>query len=56
MAIRLVQTDLGDRAAKHYGMEQAPVTLEECVSGIITQVIATIGGHYNYKTTNAITD
>ncbi|KAL3253466.1 hypothetical protein ABHI18_009472 [Aspergillus niger] len=34
----LVQTDLGDRAAKHYGMEQAPVTLEECVSGIITQI------------------
>jgi norsolorinic acid ketoreductase len=34
----LVQTDLGDRAAQAYGLEKAPVTLDESVSGITAQV------------------
>lgn len=42
MAIRLVQTDLGDRAAQYYGLEKAPVTLEASVRGIIAQVIIQI--------------
>jgi norsolorinic acid ketoreductase len=36
--VRLVQTDLGDRAAQAYGLERAPVTLAESVSGITAQV------------------
>lgn len=39
MAIRLVQTDLGDRAAQYYGLEKAPVTLQASVRGIIAQVV-----------------
>ncbi len=42
MAIRLVQTDLGDRAAQYYGLEKAPVTLEASVREIIAQVIIQI--------------
>lgn len=42
MTIRLVQTDLGARAAQYYGLEKAPVTLEACVRGIIAQVIIII--------------
>ncbi|KAJ0422843.1 hypothetical protein BJY00DRAFT_300088 [Aspergillus carlsbadensis] len=34
----LVQTDLGDRAAQTYGLEKAPVTLDESVSGITAQI------------------
>ncbi|CEL00636.1 hypothetical protein ASPCAL00234 [Aspergillus calidoustus] len=34
----LVQTDLGDRAAQAYGLERAPVTLAESVSGITAQI------------------
>ncbi|KAL3449705.1 putative NADP(+)-dependent dehydrogenase [Aspergillus insuetus] len=34
----LVQTDLGDRAAQAYGLERAPVTLDESVSGITAQI------------------
>ncbi|KAL2834030.1 hypothetical protein BJY01DRAFT_89228 [Aspergillus pseudoustus] len=34
----LVQTDLGDRAARFYGLDKAPVTLEESVRGITTQI------------------
>ncbi|KAL2807742.1 toxin biosynthesis ketoreductase [Aspergillus granulosus] len=34
----LVQTDLGDRAAQFYGLEKAPVTLEQSVRGITTQI------------------
>ncbi|RDW86898.1 SDR family oxidoreductase [Aspergillus mulundensis] len=36
----LVQTDLGDRAAQNYGLKEAPVTLEESVRGITTQIDA----------------
>ncbi|KAL4957459.1 hypothetical protein BDW69DRAFT_156141 [Aspergillus filifer] len=34
----LVQTDLGDRAAQNYGLEKAPVTLEDCVNGAVAQI------------------
>ncbi|KAL3465081.1 hypothetical protein BJX64DRAFT_253738 [Aspergillus heterothallicus] len=34
----LVQTDLGDRAAQFYGLEKAPVTVEDSVRGISTQI------------------
>ncbi|KAI9369629.1 putative NADP(+)-dependent dehydrogenase [Aspergillus egyptiacus] len=34
----LVQTDLGDRAAQYYGLEKAPVTLEDSVRGIVAQI------------------
>ncbi|RAK78078.1 SDR family oxidoreductase [Aspergillus fijiensis CBS 313.89] len=34
----LVQTDLGNRAAQYYGLHKAPVTLEDSVRGIMTQI------------------
>ncbi|KAL4907941.1 hypothetical protein BDW74DRAFT_148272 [Aspergillus multicolor] len=36
----LVQTDLGGWAAQNYGLKEAPVTLEESVRGIMTQIDA----------------
>ncbi|OJJ02225.1 hypothetical protein ASPVEDRAFT_28828 [Aspergillus versicolor CBS 583.65] len=40
ITIRLVETDLGDRAAQYYGLEKAPVTLEASVRRIIAQIDA----------------
>ncbi|KAL4801092.1 putative NADP(+)-dependent dehydrogenase [Aspergillus venezuelensis] len=34
----LVQTDLGDRAAQYYGLKKAPVTLKDCVKGVVAQI------------------
>jgi norsolorinic acid ketoreductase len=35
---RMVQTDMGSRAAQANGLEKAPVTLKETVQGITHQV------------------
>lgn len=46
--LRLVQTDLGDRAAQAYGLERAPVTLDESVSGITAQARTVIAFKYYF--------
>lgn len=38
MLVRLVQTDMGSRAAQLNGLEKAPVTVEDTVPGITRQV------------------
>lgn len=35
---RMVQTDMGSRAAQANGLEKAPVTLQETVQGITHQI------------------
>ncbi|KAL7948105.1 NAD(P)-binding protein [Trichoderma barbatum] len=38
ICLGLVQTDMGNRGAKAQGLEQAPVTVEDCTTGIINQI------------------
>ena len=35
---RMVQTDMGSRAAQANGLEKAPVTVQDTVQGIVSQV------------------
>ncbi|KAF9889560.1 hypothetical protein FE257_007270 [Aspergillus nanangensis] len=48
--ISMVQTDMGSRAAQFHGMEKAPLTIEESVEGITTQISiaekSTISGQF----------
>jgi norsolorinic acid ketoreductase len=36
--IRMVQTDMGSRAAQAHGLKKAPVTVQDTVHGITSQV------------------